>query len=122
MRHHTSDPQWMPEVIRREGGWPEMRWNRWSDWQVGDPRWRVHRLDTSTLAIAMIVGATRALDHRRARARPPPDDIPSQTGPPAHCEAASNCSERPVISGVGNARSRRSRVLRRGLDARTPMW
>ena len=54
MRHHASDPQWMPEVIRREGGWPEMRWNRWSDWQVGDPRWRVHRLDTSTLAIAMI--------------------------------------------------------------------
>jgi hypothetical protein len=24
-----------------------MRWQRWSDWRAGDPRWRVHVVDTT---------------------------------------------------------------------------
>ena len=43
---HARDPQWRPDVIV-EGGAAEMRWERWTGWQAGDPGWRVHRIDTS---------------------------------------------------------------------------
>jgi hypothetical protein len=47
MRRHASDPAWRPEVIRQAAGAPAMRWERWSDWRLGDPRWRVRNIDTS---------------------------------------------------------------------------
>lgn len=45
MRRHARDPEWMPEVIRRDGA--GMRWERWRDWKAGEPRWRVHVIDTT---------------------------------------------------------------------------
>jgi hypothetical protein len=49
MRGHVRDPQHRPEVIRT-GGWPEMRWERWSAWRAGDRRWRFQEIDTTTLS------------------------------------------------------------------------
>jgi hypothetical protein len=55
MRRHAEDPSWMPEVIVSEDGPQGMRWDRWSDWQAGDPRWRVRVVDTSFLSIEQVV-------------------------------------------------------------------
>jgi hypothetical protein len=49
MLGHVRDPQHRPEVIRT-GGWPEMRWERWSSWRAGDRRWRFTEIDTTTLS------------------------------------------------------------------------
>jgi hypothetical protein len=51
MRRHAEDPRWMPEVIVTDDGLPDMRWDRWSGWRVGDRRWRVHVIDTSALPV-----------------------------------------------------------------------
>jgi hypothetical protein len=37
----------MPHVVRIPETEHEMNWGRWSDWETGDPRWRVHVVDTS---------------------------------------------------------------------------
>ena len=39
-RRHARDPQHRQDVLR-EGGWADMRWERWADWAEGDPRWSV---------------------------------------------------------------------------------
>jgi hypothetical protein len=49
MRGHAADPQWEPHVIREAD--PSLHWDRWANWQRGDPRWSVWRLDTTDLAI-----------------------------------------------------------------------
>ena len=54
MRHHATDPTWMPEVIRPENSTAEMQWHRWSAWEAGDPRWRVHAVDTTTLPVERV--------------------------------------------------------------------
>lgn len=44
------DPQWRQDVIcgrQLETMW----WERWMSWQRGDPRWRVHVLDTTNLRL-----------------------------------------------------------------------
>ena len=58
MRRHAVDPQWMPGVIRQ--GDADMRWERWSDWQAGDPRWRVHVIDTSAKPLEAVADELRA--------------------------------------------------------------
>ncbi|WP_427884870.1 hypothetical protein ACQHIV_22055 [Kribbella sp. GL6] len=45
-RGHAEDPRYRPEVII-DGSWPEMAWDRWSDWTKDDPRWNTHLLDTT---------------------------------------------------------------------------
>ena len=54
MREHAADPSSRAEVIRQEATLNEMRWTRWSDWQAGDPRWRVRTIDTSALPVEKI--------------------------------------------------------------------
>ncbi len=49
-RMHAVDPQWYQNTIR-DGGAPEMRWERWENWQRGDVRWQTQVLDTTTLTI-----------------------------------------------------------------------
>lgn len=54
MRRHAADPQWRPEVIRHNGGDPQMDWDRWSDWCAGDPRWRVEVIDTPAISVQVV--------------------------------------------------------------------
>jgi hypothetical protein len=53
-RVHAIDPQWRQDVIC--GAQVDtMRWERWTNWQRGDPRWRVHVLDSTELTIDQVV-------------------------------------------------------------------
>jgi energy-coupling factor transporter ATP-binding protein EcfA2 len=45
-RMHAVDPQWYQQVLM-DGGDASMQWQRWTNWQKGDPRWGVWVLDTS---------------------------------------------------------------------------
>ena len=45
---HMTDPTHMPEVITANATTP-MHWERWADWQAGDPRWSFEVIDTDTL-------------------------------------------------------------------------
>jgi hypothetical protein len=47
---HADDPQWRQDVIRSDGA-GDMRWERWTNWQRGDPRWRVWVLETMHLTV-----------------------------------------------------------------------
>lgn len=53
---HTLDPRHAPEVIRVETAVP-MRWDRWADWDQGDPRWAAEIIDTDELAPAEVADA-----------------------------------------------------------------
>src|ERR1700704_768242 len=55
-RMHAVDPQWYQNTIRDDGA-TEMRWERWEDWQRGDPRWQTCVLDTTHLTIAEVAEA-----------------------------------------------------------------
>ncbi len=63
MRRHAADPGWMPHVLTT-GGWPEMRWDRWSGWRRGDPRWRIDVIDTTALAVPEVAGRVLAWAER----------------------------------------------------------
>ena len=54
MRRHAVDPAWRTDVIMHEATEDELRWSRWSDWKAGDPRWRVHVIDTSDLPVEQV--------------------------------------------------------------------
>lgn len=45
---HMTDPTYAPEVIRVPDV-PLMRWDRWADWQRGDPRWSFEIVETDAL-------------------------------------------------------------------------
>jgi hypothetical protein len=69
MRRHSEDPTWRPDVIR-EGSAEVMRWERWSGWQRGDPRWRVRTIDTSALRGAAVADQLSSwIDDERAQVR-----------------------------------------------------
>jgi hypothetical protein len=51
MRSHVRDPTSRLEVIRNGASAPEMRWDRWSGWRAGDPRWHVRVVDTSVVPV-----------------------------------------------------------------------
>jgi hypothetical protein len=53
MRRHALDPQWQQDVLH-VGAWDGMRWERWVDWQTGDPRWVVDQLDTTLLSVVEV--------------------------------------------------------------------
>lgn len=53
---HTLDPQHALEVIRVESATP-MRWDRWAEWERGDPRWTAEIIDTDELSPAEVAGA-----------------------------------------------------------------
>lgn len=48
LRDHAADPTSRPDVILVPGE-IDMVWSRWTDLQPGDPRWRVHVVDTTGL-------------------------------------------------------------------------
>jgi hypothetical protein len=50
MRRHAEDPRFEPDVIKGDC-LPDMRWERWSEWEADHPRWRVRVIDTSTLSV-----------------------------------------------------------------------
>lgn len=66
MREHAADPGHMPEVLTANG-WEEMRWDRWLEWERGDPRWRVETIDTSNREVDQV--AVAALAWARASLR-----------------------------------------------------
>jgi hypothetical protein len=45
-------------------GWDQMRWDRWSGWSRGDPRWRVDVIDTTSLAIPEVADRVLAWAER----------------------------------------------------------
>ncbi len=55
-RMHAVDPQWRQDVIRDEGA-AEMEWERWENWQRGNPRWCVQVIDTTYLSIQQVASA-----------------------------------------------------------------
>lgn len=48
MRHHHLDPQHRQDVMT-DASWSEMRWDRWTSWKTGDPRWTAETINTSDL-------------------------------------------------------------------------
>jgi hypothetical protein len=50
-RMHAHDPQWEPQVITQACPFPH-HLDRWRAWTRDDPRWRVLRVDTTTLTVA----------------------------------------------------------------------
>jgi hypothetical protein len=72
MRHHVRDSTWRTDVIRHADSDGEMRWDRWSDWPPGDPRWRVHVIDSTRLSVKQVADELSAwIDHERALFRTP---------------------------------------------------
>jgi hypothetical protein len=56
MRQHAADPSSRREVIRPAATEHEMQWSRWDSWQLGDPRWRVHSIDTAASSVEEVAG------------------------------------------------------------------
>lgn len=69
-RGHTLDPNHSPEVIRVESAVP-MAWDRWADWEQGDPRWAAEIVDTDALAPAEVARAVEAWVRRALELRTP---------------------------------------------------
>jgi hypothetical protein len=59
MRRHAVDPSWEQGALR-DGAWPEMRWERWLDWEAGDRRWVVELLDTTLLPVVEVADQVAA--------------------------------------------------------------
>lgn len=57
-RMHAADPQWEPHVISQSCPFPR-HLARWTAWTRDDPRWRVKRVDTSSLTAGETVQAVR---------------------------------------------------------------
>lgn len=57
-RLHAADPQWEARVIGQWCPFPH-HLARWSAWTQGDPRWRVTRMDTSSLTAGETVQVVR---------------------------------------------------------------
>jgi hypothetical protein len=68
MRHHHRDPQYRQHVIT-EGSWSKMRWDRWTSWPTGDPRWSAATINTSDLDLIQSLRTLRSwVDRQRRRA------------------------------------------------------
>lgn len=52
MRGHAADPQCEQHVIRHADS--ALHWDRWEQWQRGDPRWSVWRLDTTHMPVDQV--------------------------------------------------------------------
>jgi energy-coupling factor transporter ATP-binding protein EcfA2 len=63
---HTLDPTHMPEVIEVESDVP-MAWERWEDWERGDPRWAAEIIDTDLLSPRDVAGTVEAWVRRTLR-------------------------------------------------------
>jgi hypothetical protein len=59
MRAHAVDPSWEQGALRA-GAWPDMRWERWVEWEAGDRRWVVELLDTTLLSVAEVADEVAA--------------------------------------------------------------
>jgi hypothetical protein len=46
LRGHAADPQYWAGPIRQDGD-TTWHWHRWEQWRAEDPRWSVHRIDTT---------------------------------------------------------------------------
>jgi hypothetical protein len=67
LRKHAQDPGHMPHVIHSPETESEMRWERWSTWTAGDPRWRVEVVDTTANTREMAASAlARWIEQERA--------------------------------------------------------
>jgi hypothetical protein len=66
-REHAVDPRSRPEVII-DGGWENMRWERWSGWTPGDSRWNTIVIANTDRQIDHTVGEVKGwIDNARAR-------------------------------------------------------
>jgi hypothetical protein len=120
-RVHAVDPQWCPDVIRQERP-GEMQWERWDSWKRGDPRWRVHVIDTTNLTVAQVrLGARVCLGLRYRsentqsadRAMDQAAKIAKRLDPvEGHLFARTSPSSLPECAGahIGNSRSGTARL------------
>jgi hypothetical protein len=68
MRHHHRDPQYRQDVMT-DGSWSKMRWDRWTSWPTGDPRWIAATINTSDLDLIQSLGTLCSwVDEQRRRA------------------------------------------------------
>jgi hypothetical protein len=58
-RMHAHDPQWEPQAITAQCPYPQ-HLGRWNQWERGDPRWQVERVDTTTLSVEETLDWLRA--------------------------------------------------------------
>jgi hypothetical protein len=66
---HTLDPSYQPEVIQVPSP-VAMRWDRWTEWRAGDPRWAFEVIDTDgftreEVAARVVARAQDTLSGRR---------------------------------------------------------
>jgi hypothetical protein len=54
LREHAANPTGRPEAILTPSD-TEMVWSRWTELKPGDPRWRVHVIDTTSLDPEVVV-------------------------------------------------------------------
>lgn len=59
MRSHAVDPS-REQGALRDGAWKDMRWDRWAEWEAGDPRWVVEPLDTTLLSVVEVADEVAA--------------------------------------------------------------
>lgn len=65
-RMHAVDPGWTQQAVTGDEN-PSMRWERWTSWRRGDPRWRVFVIDTTTLNKKAVVD--RFLDWKQSASK-----------------------------------------------------
>ncbi|MDL9977742.1 AAA family ATPase [Microbacterium candidum] len=70
-RGHALDPRHLPEVIRVETSVP-MRWDRWDDWSMGDPRWAPRIIHTDGLTVGETADIVQAWARAALARRPSP--------------------------------------------------
>jgi hypothetical protein len=69
MRRHAADPTWRQDVVREGDPGGKLRWERWADWQQGDPRWSVRVVDTSARPVEEVAADLSAwIDEEQASA------------------------------------------------------
>jgi hypothetical protein len=79
MRTHAADPSWRIDLIRHAASESEMRWSRWTDWEAGDPRWRVRVIDTSAMPVEEVVAdLVEWINEERALLREGKHPLPGQ--------------------------------------------
>lgn len=64
LRVHGVDPTWRPDVITA-GGLTDYAWERWRDWERGDPRWQIHQVDTTDRSVAQVADHVAAWIERQ---------------------------------------------------------
>jgi broad-specificity NMP kinase len=90
MRGHARDPAYMPHVLT-EGGWAEMRWDRWVGRSELACSWEVHVIDTSAMTAEHVADEVLGWCRQALAGRAPllhrADAGPNARAPAPHAES-----------------------------------